>query len=164
MVEVRFKMKTVALLTLGAIFAALLLPGTAHADNRRINDGVMANIYTIRHQAGCDIDLQINPQLRQAAQWHVDDLMTNRNLLGDTGSDGSLPADRAHASAYRGTVAETVAVNPAIAISSIEILRQWYYDQEDMAIISDCANTEIGVWSENSIDRTVVVAVYGAPA
>src|SRR5690348_16571839 len=102
-------MKTVALPTLGAILAALLLPGTAHADNRRINDGVMANIYTIQHQAGCDIDLQINPQLRQAAQWHVADLMINRNLLGGIGSDGSLPADRAHAAAYRGTVAETVA-------------------------------------------------------
>jgi hypothetical protein len=29
--------------------------------------------------------------------------------------------------------------------------------------MSDCANTEIGVWSENSLDGTVVVAVYGQP-
>jgi hypothetical protein len=28
----------------------------------------------------------------------------------------------------------------------------------------DCAYTQIGVWSENSLDRTVVVAVYGNPA
>jgi hypothetical protein len=28
----------------------------------------------------------------------------------------------------------------------------------------DCANTNIGVWSENSLDRTVVVAVYGKPS
>ncbi len=27
----------------------------------------------------------------------------------------------------------------------------------------DCANARIGVWSENSLDRTVVVAVYGQP-
>jgi hypothetical protein len=27
--------------------------------------------------------------------------------------------------------------------------------------MQDCAFTEIGVWSENSLDRTVVVAVYG---
>jgi hypothetical protein len=33
-----------------------------------------------------------------------------------------------------------------------------------MAIMSDCANTAIGVWSENSLDRSVVVAVYGQPA
>ena len=29
--------------------------------------------------------------------------------------------------------------------------------------MSNCANTQIGVWSENSLDRTVVVAVYGQP-
>jgi hypothetical protein len=29
--------------------------------------------------------------------------------------------------------------------------------------MANCANTEIGVWSENSLDRTVVVAVYGQP-
>jgi hypothetical protein len=28
----------------------------------------------------------------------------------------------------------------------------------------DCANSLMGVWSENSLDRTVVVAVYGQPA
>jgi hypothetical protein len=27
--------------------------------------------------------------------------------------------------------------------------------------MQDCANTDIGVWSANSLDRTVVVAVYG---
>jgi hypothetical protein len=61
-------------------------------------------------------------------------------------------------------VAETVAINPALAISGIEILNQWYYDPVDMAIMSNCANSEIGVWSANSLDRTVVVAVYGQPA
>jgi hypothetical protein len=30
--------------------------------------------------------------------------------------------------------------------------------------MQDCRNTAIGVWSENSLDRTVVVAVYGQPA
>lgn len=30
-------------------------------------------------------------------------------------------------------------------------------------IMSDCANTQIGVWSENSLDRTAVTAVYGQP-
>jgi hypothetical protein len=29
--------------------------------------------------------------------------------------------------------------------------------------MSNCANSQIGVWSENSLDRTVVVAVYGQP-
>jgi hypothetical protein len=30
--------------------------------------------------------------------------------------------------------------------------------------MSNCANTQMGVWSENILDRTVVVAVYGQPA
>jgi hypothetical protein len=30
--------------------------------------------------------------------------------------------------------------------------------------MQDCANTAIGVWSENSLSRSVVVAVYGQPA
>jgi hypothetical protein len=29
--------------------------------------------------------------------------------------------------------------------------------------MANCANTAVGVWSENSFDRTVVVAVYGQP-
>lgn len=157
-------MKIIALATLSVVPLALAVPVTARADNSRLNNSVVANVYTIQHQAGCANDVRINPQLRQAAQWHVADLMANRNLDSGIGSDGSTVADRARAAAYHGTVAETVAINPAIAISGIEILRQWYYNEQDMAIMSSCANTDIGVWSENSIDRTVVVAVYGAPA
>lgn len=80
------------------------------------------------------------------------------------GSDGSTVADRARNAGYAGVVAETVAINPALAISGLEILNRWYYDPTAMSTISNCANTEIGVWSENSLDRTVVVAVYGQPA
>jgi hypothetical protein len=29
--------------------------------------------------------------------------------------------------------------------------------------MQNCAYTTMGVWSENSLDRTVVVAVYGHP-
>ncbi len=65
---------------------------------------------------------------------------------------------------FRGNVAETVAINPALAISGVELMNQWYYNPAYMAIMQDCANTVIGVWSANSPDRTVVVAVYGQPA
>jgi len=50
-----------------------------------------------------------------------------------------------------------------LAISGIDILNQWYYNPDYLAIMRDCANTNVGVWSENSPDRTVVVAVYGQP-
>ena len=38
-----------------------------------------------------------------------------------------------------------------------------FIDPQAFAIMSNCANTAIGVWSENSLDRSVVVAVYGRP-
>jgi uncharacterized protein YkwD len=156
--------RTTVLTVVGAfaVSAAVAMP-CAHADNKRLNDGVVANVYTIQHQAGCTNDVKINPQLRLAAQWHALDVLNNRALDGDIGSDGSTPQGRADAAGYRGKVAQTVAINPALAISGIEIMRQWYYNPAAFAIMSDCAHTEIGVWSENSLDRTVVVAVYGQP-
>jgi uncharacterized protein YkwD len=135
----------------------------ANADNKRLNESVAANVYTIQHQAGCTTDLKINPQLRLAAEWHANDVLNNRALDGDIGSDGSTVQDRANAAGFKGTAAETVAINPALAISGIEIMNQWYYRPDYMAIMSNCANSQIGVWSLNSLDRSVVVAVYGQP-
>jgi uncharacterized protein YkwD len=135
----------------------------AYADNKRLNSAVVSAVYTLQHQAGCTNDVVRNNALTLAAEWHAEDMMNNRNINGDTGSDGSTPQDRANAAGFRGRAAETVAINPAIAISSLELVNQWYYNPDDMAIIRDCANNTIGVWSDNSMDRTVVVAVYGQP-
>jgi uncharacterized protein YkwD len=144
----------------------------AHADgdnntlgpnNKRLNDGVVANTYTMQHQAGCTNDVKISPQLQLAAQWHTNDVLNNRNLDGDIGSDGSTAQDRANAAGFRGQVAETVAINPALAISGIELINQWYDNPASRAVMSNCANSQVGVWSQNSPDRTVVVAVYGQP-
>jgi hypothetical protein len=162
-------------LTLPALVVAagtLLGMPPAHADgdnntlipnNKRLNDGVVVNVYTMQHQAGCTNDVKINPQLRLAAQWHTRDVLNNRNLDSDIGSDGSTPQERANRAGFHGPVAETVAINPALAISGIELINQWYYTPAYFAIMSNCANSQIGVWSENSPDRTVVVAVYGQP-
>ena len=141
---------------------AVAMPA-AHADNSRLNNSVAANVYTIQHNAGCTDDVRINLQLQLAAQWHTDDVLNNRDLNADIGSDGSTPQARAQAAGFRGKVFETVAINPAVAINNLDILNQWYYDPADYAIMSNCANTAIGVWSDNSLDRTVVVAVYGQP-
>lgn len=56
-----------------------------------------------------------------------------------------------------------MAINPALAISGLELINQWYHRPDYLAIMSNCAYTDIGVWSENSLTRTVVVAVYGTP-
>lgn len=153
-----------------ALPAAVVLAGAAtclapagYADNKRLNSAVVSAVYTLQHQAGCTNDVVRNNALTLAAEWHAEDMIANRNINDDTGSDGSTPQDRADAAGFRGRAAETVAINPAIAISSLELVNQWYYNPDDMAIIRDCANTAIGVWSANSVDRTVVVAVYGQP-
>jgi uncharacterized protein YkwD len=147
-----------------ALTFCLIHAPLASADNKRLNNGVVANVYTIQHQAGCRDDIHVNPQLQLAAQWHADDLLSNRNLDADIGSDGSGTQDRANVAGFRGVASETVAINPALAISGVEIMNDWYYRPDYMAIMSNCANTQIGVWSENSLDRTIVVAVYGQPA
>src|ERR1700758_2850453 len=134
----------------------------AHADNdvntlvpnnKRLNDGVVSNVYTVQHQAGCKNDVKINPQLQQAAARHTRDVLANRNLDGDIGSDGSTAQSRANAAGYRGRVSETVAINPALAISGVELINRWYYDPADFAVMSNCANSQMGVWSLNSLDR-----------
>lgn len=137
---------------------------TAQADNSRLHRGVVSNVYTVQRQAGCTGTLAVQPQLQLAAQWHAVDVLNNRALGGNTGSDGSEPQQRAAAAGYIGRVAETVAINPALAISGLELIRTWYDDPAALAIMRDCTHTEIGVWSENSLDRTVVVAVYGDPS
>lgn len=155
-------------LTVLVTLAAPVSP--AQADNRRLNDGVVANVYTLQRRAGCGASgpnnatgsPHINPKLRLAAQWHTNDVLNNRALDGDIGSDGSTAADRARAAGYAGTVSETVAINPALAISGVEILNQWMNRPDYLAIMSSCDNVDIGVWSENLVpDRSVVVAVYG---
>jgi len=148
---------------LAVAVSAVTATPIAHADNRRLNQSVVVNVGTIQKQAGCTTDLHINPQLQLAAQWHTVDVLNDRDLDSDTGSDGSTVADRARNAGYRGNVAETVAINPALAISGLELLNQWYYNPAYLAIMQNCAYTQIGVWSENSLSRTVVVAVYGQP-
>ena len=59
-------------------------------------------------------------------------------------------------------MAETVAINPALAISGVELINQWYYRPDYYATMADCSNSHIGVWSEKPA-TAVVVAVYGQP-
>src|ERR1700727_552945 len=162
-------------LTLPALVVAagaVLCGPAAHADgdnntripnNKRLNAGVVANVFTVQHQAGCTNDVRINPQLQRAAQRHTEDVLKTRALDADIGSDGSTPQDRANAAGFHGPVAETVAINQSIAISGNYLINRCYHDPAYFNIISNCAHSQIGVWSENSPDRTVVVAVYGQP-
>ncbi|MHA7662718.1 CAP domain-containing protein [Mycolicibacterium sp. HS_4_1] len=146
------------------VASAVASAPVAGADNSRLNNSVVSNVFTVQRQHGCTADIAVNPALRLAAQWHTDDVLNNRALDADVGTDGSTVQDRARAAGFRGAVAETVAVNESLAINNLDIINQWFYRPDYLAIMSDCAHTQIGVWSENSFDRSVVVAVYGHPA
>lgn len=82
-----------ALTVAGSAVLAPVAP-VASADNSRLNSGVVANVYTLQHQAGCTSDIKVSPALRLAAQWHARDVLNNRTLGGDLGSDGSTPQSR----------------------------------------------------------------------
>ena len=154
---------TCGVLTLLTALSVTTAP-PAVADNSRLNNGVIANVYTVQHQAGCTTDIRSNPALRVAARSHAKDLINNRALDGDLGSDGSTPQGRASAAGFTGTVVQTVAINSALAINNVDVINQWYNDPRAFAIMSDCRYTLIGVSSENSLDRSVVVAVFGQPS
>lgn len=149
------------------VLAQTATASVARGDNFRLNNGVVAHVYALQQLSGCPKELHVNPQLRQAAQWHTLDMLNNRGLDGDVGSDGSTPPDRALSAGYAGRVAETVSINPAsmagsaFASNGIEVIKQWQSNPASLAIMTSCANTQIGVWSENSLDRMIVVAVYG---
>jgi hypothetical protein len=144
------------------IAVASAAPGVP-GNNDRLNNGIVVNVDTIKAQAGCTTKLKKSPQLEAVAQRHTVDVLNNRGLDADVGSDGSSVADRARDAGYRGRVAETVAINNSLAINDLDVMGNWYYRPDYMAIMSNCGNTQIGVWSENSVDRSVLVAVYGEP-
>ncbi|BDB41728.1 MULTISPECIES: CAP domain-containing protein [Mycobacterium] len=158
---IRCATRSAAVVALAA--AAGWVAPIAGADNKRLNDSVVSGVYTIQHRNGCTNDVVMNNSLYLAAQWHADDMINNRNINDDMGSDGSTPQGRAEAAGFRGRVAETVAINPALAISGLEVMRQWTDNPDYLAIMRDCTNTAMGVWSNNSLDRSVVVALYGQP-
>ena len=131
--------RAAALATAGLV-VAVATSATAQADNSRLNNGVVANVYTIQHQAGCTGEIKKNPALTLAAEWHTNDVLNNRALDGDIGSDGSTAQSRAEAAGFRGRVFQTVAINPALAINNLDVLNQWYYDPVTFGIMSDCTN------------------------
>lgn len=155
-----------ALAVLGATIVALGAVAAhpiANADNDRLNNSVAHSVYVVRHQAGCATDLKVDPALELAAQRHAEDMLNNRDLDGDIGSDGSTAQERARAAGYNGAVTETVATLASAAINGMDILTNWYHRPDYYAIMSNCANTQIGVRSVNGFDRSVAVAVYGQP-
>lgn len=157
---------------LALLAAAVMWSASAHADNgntvtpnnARLNNSVYVNINTAQRQNGCKTDSKMDSRLTEAARRHTLDVLNNPDINGDIGSDGSTPQDRANDAGFKGKAAETVAIMPSMAINGIDILGQWWWDPPSRAIMQDCANTAIGVWSENSLNRSVLVATYGQPS
>jgi uncharacterized protein YkwD len=144
------------------VAAMLFTAAGATADNLRLNKSVLNDILIAQANNGCPVQSRMDPRLTDAARRHSFDVRDNQ-IDGHIGSDGSTTADRARDSGFIGRSAETIAIAPSVAISGIAIVNQWWNDPESRAIMQDCSNTAIGVWSENSPFRTALVAVYGQP-
>ncbi|KZS51708.1 hypothetical protein A4G26_20015 [Mycobacterium kansasii] len=136
---------------------------TVVPNNARLNNSVYVNINTAQRQNGCTTDSNMDGRLTDAARRHTFDVLNNPDINGDIGSDGSTPQDRARDAGFNGKAGETVAIVPSLAINGIQILGQWWWDPPSRALMQDCANTAIGIWSENSLNRSVLVAMYGQP-
>lgn len=78
--RVRTPLKAVLATALGVTIASTAALPAAHADNRRFNSSVVANVYAVQRQAECTGELTVSPQLLLAAEWHARDLMANRSL------------------------------------------------------------------------------------
>ena len=117
----------------------------AEADSARLNDAVVANVYRVQQPSGCSRATTVGHRLPRAAPLHTRDMLANRTLDGDIGSDGSCPQERARAAGFTARLSETVAVNSTRAISGIELLNRWHHS--DAYYASECANTATGVWS-----------------
>jgi hypothetical protein len=124
---------------------ALGVAPAANADNKRLNESVFVNIYTAQRQNGCSTEPKLDGRLVEAARRHTLDVLDHSEIGGDIGSDGSTAQDRANAAGFLGKASETIAINPALAISGIEILSQFWNNPAYQAIMKDCSNTAIGV-------------------
>jgi hypothetical protein len=60
-----------AVTTLTVLATATATAPVARADNFRLNNGVVAHVYALQQLSGCPKELHVDPQLRQAAQWHT---------------------------------------------------------------------------------------------
>jgi hypothetical protein len=85
---------------LAVVASATWCTPAAHADNdnntltpnnKRLNDGVFANIYTAQKQNGCIANPHLDGRLVDAARRHTFDVRDNREVNDDVGSDGSMP-------------------------------------------------------------------------
>src|ERR1700761_4880263 len=120
MTDKRIRQRAHIIPILSAVSAGLVAPSVlavasaapgVPGNNDRLNNGIVVNVDTIKRQAGCKTNLKVNPQLVSAAQRHAVDLLNNRGLDADVGSDGSSVADRARGAGYKGTSGETGGIN-----------------------------------------------------
>src|ERR1700733_6064474 len=102
MTDKRIRQRAPIVSLLSAVGAGVVVPGgiavslaapRVPGNNDRLNNGIVFNVDTIKRQAGCKTNLKINPQLQATAQRHTVDVLNNRGLDADIGSDGSSVGD-----------------------------------------------------------------------
>ena len=114
---------------------------TTEAGASDFADRVVIETNARRSQVGCPA-LTINAMLTQAAQGHSEDMAFN-DFFSHTGSNGSTPWDRIHATGYQYSLA---AENIAAGYSTPEaVVQGWMDSPGHRANILNCDLQEIGV-------------------
>ncbi len=134
---------------------------TAGADNKRLNDGVVANVYTMQHQAGCTTDIKINPKLRLgravAHRRRAQQPRSQRRYRFRRFDGGRSRAQRRLRRAGRRDDGHQSGAGHQRHRVDQPVVSPARLQRDHVGL----RNVDIGVWSANLIDRTVVVAVYG---
>jgi len=88
----------------------------------------------------------ISPQLQLAAEWHANDVLNNRELDADIGSDGSMAQDRANAARVQRRRRRNRCDQPGAGDQRHrDHETSGNYRPDYMAIMSNCANSKMGV-------------------
>ena len=95
--------------------------------------------------------LKKSPQLEAAAQRHTARRAQQPRPRRRCRVGRISAADRARDAGYRGRVAETVAINNSLAINDLDVTGNWSA-RSDYWNHVELRETQIGVWSENSVD------------
>jgi uncharacterized protein YkwD/tetratricopeptide (TPR) repeat protein len=125
---------------------------------------VVALINRERQRNGCDVALQVSPELTAAARRHSYDMAAN-TFLGHTGSDGSRPDDRIEEAGYLwawGT-SETPgwAENAAPFATPAETVQGWMSSSGHRNNMLNCGYREVGVgYAESNSGQDYWTAVF----
>lgn len=134
--------RTYAMPTLAQTHKVYVPIAARHDVPLSIDQQVLALINQQRHNNGCNVDLTISPNLKQAADRHSADMATH-DFFSHTGSDGSSMVDRIVQSGYHySMIAENIAAGYS---TPQQVVEGWMKSDGHRANILNCSLRETGI-------------------